>query len=65
MKLSLWAELQSPRGGQAIGALATQLQLHPNQKVAAGEMMTTSGAYQLKVGFSQATAGGAADGGKS
>ncbi len=56
-KLSLWAELQSSRGGQAIGALATELQLEPNQKTRAGELVTSSGEYQLKIGFSQTSIG--------
>jgi len=38
--------------------LATQLQLQPNQKTTAGELVTSSGAYQLKIGFSQAMVGG-------
>ena len=52
--LSLWAELQTAHGGEAVGALATQLRLQPGQKTSAGELVTTSGAYRLKIGFSQA-----------
>jgi hypothetical protein len=59
-RLSLWAELRTPRGdvGETIGALATQLQLEPNQKISAGEFVTSSGAYRLKIAFSEASYGG-------
>lgn len=53
-RLSLWAELQGKGHKQALGALATELQVQPDEKLTAGELVTTSGAYQLKVGFSQA-----------
>jgi hypothetical protein len=65
-RLSLWAELRTPRRdvGETIGALATQLQLEPNQKISAGEFVTSSGAYRLRIGFSEATYGGDGAGSK-
>lgn len=54
-RLSLWVELQTPHGGETLAALATTLQLHPDEKASAGQLVTSSGRYELKVAFSRAT----------
>ncbi len=54
-RLSLWAELQSSAGaGRTLAALATDLPVQPGQVLGAGEMVTTSGSYALKIAFAQA-----------
>jgi hypothetical protein len=54
-RLSLWAELQSSPGtGRTLAALATDLPVQPGQVLGAGEMVTTSGSYALKIAFAQA-----------
>lgn len=54
-RLSLWVEVKSPREpGQMLGALATSLPVAPGRVVEAGELVTSMGAYELRVGISQA-----------
>jgi len=49
-RLSLWAELRTPRGGgDTLAALATQLQPVPGQSLSAGRMVTSSGGYNLEI----------------
>lgn len=56
-ELTLWLEVQAARGAggrETLAALATNLRVRPGERVAAGELATTSGKYELKVGFTQA-----------
>ncbi|HEX4056416.1 MAG TPA: hypothetical protein VHX86_19315 [Tepidisphaeraceae bacterium] len=52
-RLSIWLEVVTLRGGEALGALSTTLDVQPGQKFTAGQLVTSAGAYQLKVGFAQ------------
>lgn len=61
-ELTLWLEVQTPAGsaggeaarGNTLAALSTNLRVRPGERVAAGELATTAGRYELKVGFTQA-----------
>jgi len=55
MKNCNWA---STIGWRTLAALATDLPIAPGQVLGAGEMVTTSGSYALKVAFAQAAAAG-------
>jgi hypothetical protein len=52
-RLSIWLEVISLNGGQALGALSTTLDAQAGQKFTAGQLVTSAGAYQLKIGFAQ------------
>ncbi len=52
--LSIWVEIQTPRGDQTLAALATDLQVEPNHQIKAGQLVTSAGAYELHIGFAQA-----------
>ena len=54
--LTLWLEVRSPQGGEALAALATNLLVKPGERVSAGELVTTAGKYELKVGFTRTRA---------
>ena len=54
-RLTVWLEVATPHGGEALGALSTNLNLDPGQKVTAGQLATTAGEYELKIAFSRAT----------
>jgi hypothetical protein len=57
--LSIWAELQNAAGtGRTLAALATDLPVEPGQTLRAGEMVTTTGNYVLKVAYTQASLNG-------
>lgn len=49
--LTLWLELNTPKGKEPLAALATTLQLHPDQSVTAGKLTTSAGEYELRVEF--------------
>ena len=51
--LTLWLEVRPPHGGEALAALATNLLVKPGERVSAGELVTTAGKYELKVGFTR------------
>jgi hypothetical protein len=54
-RLTLWAELQTVSGeGETLAALATDLHIEPGQVFDAGEMVTSTGGYELQVSFSDA-----------
>lgn len=53
-RLTVWLEVATPHGGEALGALSTNLNLDPGQKVTAGQLATTAGEYELKIAFSRA-----------
>lgn len=53
-RLTIWAEVQLPQGGQTVAALATDLHLEPNQRIRAGQLTTSAGAYELDIAFAQA-----------
>jgi hypothetical protein len=55
--LTLWLEVRPPHGGEALAALATNLLVRPGARVAAGELATTAGKYELKVGFTTTRSG--------
>ncbi len=56
--LSVWLEIENPQApSETLAALATQLPLAPGQVVSAGQLATTSGAYELKVGFARSSVG--------
>lgn len=57
-RLSLWAQLQQrdAAGGEALAALATQLQPRAGQMFSAGEMVTHNDRYELRVSFGESSA---------
>lgn len=64
-RLNLWAEVQTPAGGQALAALATTLQPKPGRNITAGRLTTAGGVYELQVEFAQGAAINAPAGGAS
>ncbi len=64
-RLNLWVEVQTPAGGQALAALATEMRAEPGRKVSAGRLTTAGGVFELQVDFAQAPATGAPRGGAS
>jgi hypothetical protein len=50
----LWLDINTPRGGQPLAALATTLRVEPGQRLTAGQLSTSAGEYQLNVGFARA-----------
>jgi len=48
-RLTVWLEVSTPHGGEALGALSTNLDMDPGQKVTAGQLATTAGEYELKI----------------
>ncbi len=55
-RLNLWAEVLTPAGGEALGALATTLRAEPGRNVSAGSLTTTGGVYELQIDFAQGAA---------
>jgi len=53
-RLTVWLEVSTPHGGEALGALSTNLDMDPGQKVTAGQLATTAGEYELKIAFARA-----------
>jgi len=53
-RLSLWAEVRTPVGGETLAALATRLDAEPGQAVSAGRLTTAAGVYELQVDFARA-----------
>jgi hypothetical protein len=44
-------------GAEALAALETTLQIKPGQKLSAGNMVTTSGDYELQIAFGSSDLG--------
>ena len=54
-KMQLWVELGHPDASRRGGAsLASELHVEPGQVRSAGEVVTTSGRYEVNVGFERA-----------
>lgn len=53
-RLGILLELNTSHGGEPLAALSTQLQVEPGQKVTAGQLATSAGEYELKIGFARA-----------
>jgi hypothetical protein len=53
--LSIWAEVRKPDGGhETLAALATNLQPQLGKVLDAGQLVTSTGKYQIKIVYSQA-----------
>ena len=53
-RLGILLELNTSHGGEPLAALSTQLQMQPGQKLTAGQLATSAGDYELKIGFARA-----------
>ncbi len=53
-RLSIWAEVQTRDDGRTLAALATSIDLEPDQKAKVGQLVTSAGAYDLNLAFTQA-----------
>jgi hypothetical protein len=53
-RLTISTQLVTPKGAEVLAALATTLRMEPGQKVSAGNMMTSSGNYELQIAFARA-----------
>jgi hypothetical protein len=47
-------EVNTPQGGQPLAGLSTNLRVEPGQNVTAGQLSTSAGEYELKIGFARA-----------
>jgi hypothetical protein len=56
--LAIWLEAVGSHSQQTLGALATTLQAEPGEKMNAGELTTSAGSYQLRIGFAEADTAG-------
>jgi hypothetical protein len=50
-RLTISTQLTSPRGAEVLAALATTLSVEPGQRLSAGNMVTSSGDYELQIAF--------------
>jgi hypothetical protein len=52
--LSVVLEVNTPQGGQPLAGLSTNLRVEPGQNVTAGQLSTSDGEYELRIGFARA-----------
>lgn len=52
--LSVVLEVNTPQGGQPLAGLSTNLRVEPGQNVTAGQLSTSAGEYELRIGFARA-----------
>lgn len=57
-RISVWLAIKSRVGAETLAALSRNLQLRPGQKTNAGNLTTSAGAYELKIGFASADLAG-------
>jgi len=55
-RLTISTELATPRGTEVLAALATTLRIESGQRLSAGNMVTSSGDYELQIAFARADA---------
>jgi hypothetical protein len=56
-RLMISSQLMTPKGAEVVAALETTLQIKPGQKLSAGNMVTTSGDYELQIAFGRSELG--------